>query len=98
MLTTGTIAEQFAQVIVISHGHAFDRSAFAYHVVMEHGRVRRSTLPDNDEMSPSSADGAMAGDEGGVFTRRAAPARAGPHKASLRWSRDRSPGISRADD
>jgi len=71
LLTTGTIAEQFAQVIVISHGHAFDRSAFAYHVVMERGRVRSSTLPGG-EKSAAGADGALDGDEGDLLSADAA--------------------------
>jgi len=45
LLTTGTIAQQFAQVIVVSHANAFDRTSFPYHVVMEEGRVKESDLP-----------------------------------------------------
>jgi len=56
LLTMGTVAEQFAQVIVISHGHAFDRSAFAYRLVMERGRVRESTLPGDNGAEPSVGD------------------------------------------
>ncbi len=67
LLMTGTIAEQFAQVIVISHGHAFDRSAFAYHVVMERGRVCSSTLP-RVEKSAAGADAAPDGDEGDLLS------------------------------
>lgn len=62
LLTTGTIAEQFDQVIVISHGHAFDRSAFAYHVVMERGRVRSSTLPGREDGSPTNTGQELAND------------------------------------
>ncbi len=45
LLTSGTISEQFAQVIVISHSHAFERDAFRYRVLMNDGRVQESTLP-----------------------------------------------------
>jgi hypothetical protein len=45
LLTTGTIARQFNQVILISHHHAFDREAFDYHVRMEAGRMIESDLP-----------------------------------------------------
>lgn len=45
LLTTGTIARQFNQVILISHHHAFDREAFDYHVRMEAGRIIESDLP-----------------------------------------------------
>ena len=53
LLTTGTIAQQFAQVVVISHHHAFDRRAFQYHVHMEGGQVAASDLPEtHDHGSP----------------------------------------------
>ncbi|HEX6543585.1 MAG TPA: hypothetical protein VF040_17635, partial [Ktedonobacterales bacterium] len=45
LLTTGIIAQQFAQVVVISHQHAFDRRAFQYHIRMEGGQVVESDLP-----------------------------------------------------
>lgn len=45
LLTTGTIAQQFNQVVLISHYHAFDRNAFQYHVRMEAGQVAESDLP-----------------------------------------------------
>ncbi len=46
LLTTGTIAAQFPQVVVISHHHAFDPRAFQFHVRMEGGRAVESDLPD----------------------------------------------------
>jgi DNA repair exonuclease SbcCD ATPase subunit len=45
LLTTGTIAQQFSQVVLISHYHAFDRQAFHYHVRMEAGQIAESDLP-----------------------------------------------------
>jgi len=45
LLTTGIIAQQFNQVVLISHSHAFDRDAFHYHVRMEGGQVIESDLP-----------------------------------------------------
>lgn len=45
LLTTGIIAQQFAQVVVISHQHAFDRHAFQYHIRMDSGQVVESDLP-----------------------------------------------------
>src|SRR5689334_14848987 len=46
LLTTGTIAQQFSQVVLISHYHAFDREAFRYHVRMEAGQIVESDLPE----------------------------------------------------
>jgi hypothetical protein len=48
LLTTGIIARQFNQVILISHSHAFDRGAFHYHVHMEGGQVVESNLPQEE--------------------------------------------------
>ncbi len=45
LLTTGTIAQQFSQVVLISHQHAFDREAFQYHIRMEAGQIVESYLP-----------------------------------------------------
>jgi hypothetical protein len=45
LLTAGIIAQQFAQVVVISHQHAFDRHAFQYHIRMDSGQVVESDLP-----------------------------------------------------
>ncbi len=45
LLTMGTIAEHFNQVVLISHQHAFDRAAFQYHVRMASGQVVESDLP-----------------------------------------------------
>ena len=57
LLTTGTIAQQFAQVVVISHHHAFDRRAFQYHVHMEGGQAVESDLPQTDEQVPRRTRG-----------------------------------------
>lgn len=46
LLTTGTIAQQFNQVVLISHFHAFDRQAFRYHVRMDSGQIVESDLPE----------------------------------------------------
>jgi len=45
LLTRGTIAKQFDQVVVISHHHAFDPRAFQYHVRLEDGELVKSDLP-----------------------------------------------------
>ncbi|HVB24876.1 MAG TPA: AAA family ATPase [Ktedonobacteraceae bacterium] len=45
LLTTGTIAQHFNQVVLISHQHAFDREAFQYHILMEAGQIVESDLP-----------------------------------------------------
>ncbi len=58
LLTTGTIAQQFNQVILISHYHAFDREAFQYHVRMDAGRIVESDLPAtmrDEQPTPASA-------------------------------------------
>ncbi|OLB30399.1 MAG: hypothetical protein AUF64_04855 [Chloroflexi bacterium 13_1_20CM_54_36] len=49
LITTGTIAQQFNQVILISHQHAFDREAFHYHVRMEFGQIVESDLPHSED-------------------------------------------------
>ena len=49
LITTGTIAQQFNQVILISHQHAFDREAFHYHVRLESGQVVESDLPHSED-------------------------------------------------
>ena len=49
LITTGTIAQQFNQVILISHQHAFDREAFHYHVRMESGQIVESDLPHSED-------------------------------------------------
>jgi len=49
LLTTGTIAQQFSQVVLISHNHAFDREAFRYHVRMEAGQIVESDLPSRED-------------------------------------------------
>jgi DNA repair exonuclease SbcCD ATPase subunit len=49
LLTTGTIAQQFSQVVLISHYHAFDREAFRYHIRLEAGQIVESDLPSGEE-------------------------------------------------
>lgn len=49
LITTGIIAQQFHQVILISHQHAFDREAFHYHVRMESGQIVDSDLPSSED-------------------------------------------------
>jgi DNA repair exonuclease SbcCD ATPase subunit len=49
LITTGTIAQQFNQVILISHQHAFDREAFHYHVRMDFGQIIESDLPHPED-------------------------------------------------
>jgi ABC-type glutathione transport system ATPase component len=49
LITTGTIAQQFNQAVLISHQHAFDREAFHYHVRRESGQVVESDLPDSED-------------------------------------------------
>jgi DNA repair exonuclease SbcCD ATPase subunit len=49
LLTTGTIAQQFSQVVLISHNHAFDRNAFRYHVRLEAGQIVESDLPSIED-------------------------------------------------
>ncbi|HEU5375829.1 MAG TPA: ABC transporter ATP-binding protein, partial [Ktedonobacteraceae bacterium] len=56
LLTTGTIAQQFSQVVLISHLHAFNREAFRYHIRMEGGQIVESDLPDaKDQEVPLQA-------------------------------------------
>ncbi len=49
LLTTGIIAQQFSQVVLISHYHAFDREVFRYHIRMEAGQIVESDLPEGEE-------------------------------------------------
>jgi len=49
LITTGTIAQQFNQVMLISHQHAFDREAFHYHVRMDAGQIIESDLPNSED-------------------------------------------------
>ena len=49
LITTGTIAQQFSQVILISHQHAFDREAFHYHIRMDAGQIIESDLPYSED-------------------------------------------------
>ena len=52
LLTTGTIAQHFNQVVLISHSHAFDREVFHYHIHMENGQVIESDLPGSEAIDP----------------------------------------------
>ena len=45
ILTQGTIAKQFAQVLLISHSETFRRDSFDFYVHMAGGRVSESNLP-----------------------------------------------------
>lgn len=49
LITTGTIAQQFNQVIFISHQHAFDREAFHYHIRMDAGQIIEFDLPYSED-------------------------------------------------
>ena len=46
VLTRGTIARHFPQVVLISHSQSFDTTSVRYHVRMADGRVVESNLPD----------------------------------------------------
>lgn len=48
LVTRGTIAAHFHQVVMISHHHAFNPAAFQYHVRMEDGQVVESDLPQHE--------------------------------------------------
>jgi DNA repair exonuclease SbcCD ATPase subunit len=45
ILTQGTIAEAFDQVVMSSHSRTIDRDSFRYYVRLENGRVSESNLP-----------------------------------------------------
>lgn len=60
LLTTGTIARQFSQVVVISHHHTFDPRAFQYHVRMEGGRAVEHDLPEPLNVVASSVSSGRA--------------------------------------
>ena len=49
LITTEIIAQQFNQVILISHQHAFNREAFQYHVRMDTGQIVESDLPSSED-------------------------------------------------
>jgi exonuclease SbcC len=65
LLTTGYVAQHFAQVFVISHGGPFDRHAFPYTIRLANGRVVDSnlpatlTVPDTTDASPPLASSAL---------------------------------------
>lgn len=65
LLTTGIIARQFSQVVLISHQHAFDRAAFHYHVRMDAGQVVESDLPhaDDSDVEPIQLQPVRTGSE-----------------------------------
>lgn len=46
LITTGIIAQQFNQVVLISHQHAFNREAFQFR--MESGKIVESDLPHSE--------------------------------------------------
>lgn len=49
ILTRGTIAHQFSQVILISHSQSFERDSMRYHVRMAGGRIAATNLPSARE-------------------------------------------------
>ncbi len=49
ILTQGTIARHFSQVVLISHSQSFEHSNFSYRLHMAGGRVTESTLPREAE-------------------------------------------------
>lgn len=49
ILTTGAIARQFAQVMLVSHSRSFDNSRFHYRIRMAGGRIVESNLPGEQE-------------------------------------------------
>lgn len=49
ILTTGAIARQFAQVMLVAHSRSFDTGQFNYRLRMAGGRIVESTLPDERE-------------------------------------------------
>ena len=49
ILTTGAIARQFAQVMLVAHSRSFDNSRFTYRLRMAGGRIVESNLPDARE-------------------------------------------------
>ncbi len=51
LLTQGMVANTFAQVVVISHQHAYSAADFRYHVRMERGRIVASDLPDATDLA-----------------------------------------------
>jgi hypothetical protein len=65
LLTTGIISQQFSQVVLISHQHAFDRAAFHYHVRMEAGQVVESDLPhaEDSDVEPIQLQPVSTGSE-----------------------------------
>ncbi len=64
LITTGIIAQQFNQVVLISHQHAFGREAFHYHVRMEAGQIVESDLPYSEhEVEPVQLQPVSAGSE-----------------------------------
>ncbi|HLZ25144.1 MAG TPA: AAA family ATPase [Ktedonobacterales bacterium] len=49
VITRGTIAQQFAQVVLISHSQSFERDSLHYHVRMMGGRIASTNLPTERE-------------------------------------------------
>jgi exonuclease SbcC len=73
LLTTGYVAQHFAQVFVISHGGSFDRHAFTYTVRLVNGRVADSTLPTTPD-APADAPDAPPSPSASTVLRPAPPA------------------------
>jgi len=59
------IGQQFPQVFLISHNHAFDSASFRYALRMEDGAVSASTLPGPREAA-QQWDGALVAARAGV--------------------------------
>ncbi|HEV2404759.1 MAG TPA: hypothetical protein VGR88_04875, partial [Ktedonobacterales bacterium] len=49
VLTHGAIADQFAQVMLVSHSRSFDQRSFRYRLRMAEGRIVETNLPDERE-------------------------------------------------
>jgi DNA repair exonuclease SbcCD ATPase subunit len=49
VLTHGAIADQFAQVMLVSHSRSFDHRSFRYRLRMAGGRIVETNLPDEHE-------------------------------------------------
>src|SRR6185437_14668314 len=51
LLTRGPVADNFAQILVVSHGKDIDASLFPYRLVLTNGKVAESNLPQAWEPS-----------------------------------------------
>jgi energy-coupling factor transporter ATP-binding protein EcfA2 len=63
---TGIVGTHFRQIFLISHSQAFDPGLFPYQIVMDEGRVARTTLPTTAAIGPMEARSA----EGGAWENR----------------------------